>query len=159
MSDPKYSTCLWFDGQAEAAAKFYVSIFPNSRVLGTLKWGDVGHGQKGSVLTCDFELDGRHYIALNGGPQYQFTPAISLVVNCDTQAEVDHYWNHFLDGGKAQACGWVTDRYGVSWQVTPKILPELLRDPDAARANRAMAAMMEMVKLDIAALQAAADGR
>ena len=99
----KYATCLWFDGQAEEAAKFYVSIFPNSRVIDTLRWDDVGPGPKGSVLTCDFELDGRHYFALNGGPQYHFTPAISLVINCETQAEVDHYWNHFLKGGKEQA--------------------------------------------------------
>lgn len=156
---PQYATCLWFDGQAEEAAKFYVSVFPNSRVIDTLRWGDVGPGPKGSVLTCDFELDGRYFLALNGGPQYQFTPAISLMVNCDTQAEIDHYWSRFLDGGKAQACGWVTDRYGVSWQVGPKLLPELLRDPDVGRRNRAMQAMMGMIKLDIAALQAAADGR
>ena len=155
----KYSTCLWFDGQAEEAARFYVSIFPNSRVIDTLRWDDVGPGPKGSVLTCDFELDGRHYFALNGGPQYHFTPAISLVINCETQAEVDHYWNHFLKGGKEQACGWITDKFGVSWQVTPAMLPKLLKDPDKAKANRVMAAMMKMIKLDIAALQQAADAR
>jgi len=159
MNDPKYSTCLWFDGQAEEATKFYVSIFPNSRVVDTLRWGDAGGARKGALLTSEFELDGRHFIALNGGPQYQFTPAISLVINCDTQAEVDHYWSCFLEGGKAQACGWITDRYGVSWQVTPKILPKLLKDPDTARANRAMRAMMDMVKIDIAALLKAADGK
>ena len=155
----KYSTCLWFNDQAEAAAKFYVSIFPNSKVVDTLRWGEAGHGQKGSVLTCEFELDGRHYIALNGGPQYQFTPAISLVINCETQAEVDRYWNHFLQGGKEQACGWITDKFGVSWQVTPTMLPRLLKDPDQAKADRVMAAMMKMIKLDIAVLQQAADAR
>ncbi|MES1161818.1 MAG: VOC family protein, partial [Rhizobacter sp.] len=146
-------------GQAEEAAKFYVSIFPNSKVIDTLRWGDVGPGPKGSVLTCEFELDGRHYIALNGGPQYQLTPAISLVVNCETQAEVDRYWDHFLQGGQEQACGWITDKFGVSWQVTPTLLPKLLKDPDSAKANRVMAAMMTMIKLDIAALQQAADAR
>src|SRR5882672_6751616 len=102
----KYSTCLWFNGQAEEAAKFYVSIFPNAKVIDMLRWGEAGHGLKGSVLTCEFELDGHHYIALNGGPQYQFTPAISLVINCETQAEVDRCWSHFLQGGTEQACGW-----------------------------------------------------
>ena len=155
----KYSTCLWFNDQAEEAAKFYVSIFPNSKVIDRLRWGEAGHGLKGSVLTCEFELDGRHYIALNGGPQYQFTPAISLVINCETQAEVDRYWSAFLQGGKEQACGWITDKFGVSWQVTPTMLPRLLKDPDQAKADRVMAAMMEMIKLDIAVLQQAADAR
>jgi predicted 3-demethylubiquinone-9 3-methyltransferase (glyoxalase superfamily) len=155
----KYSTCLWFNGQAEEAARFYVSIFPNSKVIDTLRWGDVGPGPKGSVLTCEFELDGRHYVALNAGPQHQFTPAISLVINCETQAEVDRYWACFLPGGKELACGWITDKFGVSWQVTPTMLPKLLKDTDQAKANRVMAAMMTMIKLDIALLQQAADAR
>ena len=153
----KISTCLWFDGRAEEAMNFYLSIFKNAKATDVLRWGDVGHGTKGSVLTCSFELDGREFIALNGGPQYQFTPAISLVVNCETQAEVDHYWNRLLDGGQPQACGWLIDKFGVSWQITPTMLPRLLMDKDTAKANRVMAAMMEMVKLDIAALQRAAD--
>ena len=160
MNDADYSTCLWFDGQAEEAARFYVDIFPNSKVGDVMRWGDVGPGPKGSVLTCEFELDGRPYFALNGGPQYQFTPAISLCVNCDTQAQIDHYWSRLLaDGGKEQACGWLVDRYGVSWQIGPKMLPRLLKDRDTAKAGRVMAAMMKMVKLDIATLERAAAGQ
>ena len=153
----KISTCLWFNGQAEEAMNFYLSIFKNAKMTDVLRWGDVGPGPKGSVLTCSFELDGREFMALNGGPQYQFTPAISLVVNCETQAEVDHYWGKLLDCGKAVQCGWLTDRFGISWQVVPTMLPKLLMDKDTAKANRVMAAMMQMVKLDIAALQQAAD--
>ena len=155
----KISTCLWFDGQAEEAMNFYVSIFKNAKKTDVLRWGDVGPGPKGSVLTCSFELDGREFMALNGGPQFKFTPAISLVVNCETQAEVDHYWDKLLDGGKPMECGWLTDKFGISWQVTPTMLPRLLMDKDTAKANRVMAAMMKMVKLDIATLQQAADAR
>ena len=156
----KISTCLWFDGQAEEAMNFYLSIFKNAKATDLLRWGDdFGHGQKGSVLTCSFELDGREFMALNGGPQYQFTPAISLVVNCETQAEVDHYWNGLLEGGQASQCGWLADRFGVSWQIVPTMLPRLLKDTDAAKVNRVMSAMMKMIKLDIAVLQQAADAR
>jgi two-component system sensor histidine kinase QseC len=155
----KISTCLWFDGQAEEATNFYVSIFKNAKMTDVLRWGDVGPGPKGSVLTCSFELDGREFMALNGGPEYQFTPAISLVVNCETQAEVDHYWNKLLEGGKPVQCGWLTDKFGISWQIVPTLLPRLLMDKDKAKANRVMAAMMQMVKLDIAALQQAADAQ
>jgi two-component system sensor histidine kinase QseC len=155
----KISICLWFNGQAEEAMNFYLSIFKNAKATDVLRWGDVGPGPKGSVLTCSFELDGREFVALNGGPEYQFTPAISLVVNCETQAEVDHHWNKLLEGGKAVQCGWLTDKFGISWQVTPTMLPRLLMDKDTAKANRVMAAMMKMVKLDIAALQQAADAR
>jgi len=155
----KISTCLWFNGQAEAAMDFYVSIFKNAKKTDVLRWGDVGPGPKGSVLTCSFELDGREFVALNGGPEFKFTPAISLVVNCETQAEVDHYWDKLLDGGKPMECGWLTDKFGISWQVTPTMLPRLLMDKDTAKANRVMAAMMKMVKLDIATLQQAADAR
>ena len=153
----KISTCLWFNGQAEAATDFYLSVFKNARKTDVLRWGDVGPGPKGSVLTCSFELDGREFIALNGGPEFKFTPAISLVVNCETQAEVDHCWDKLLDGGQPMECGWLTDKFGISWQVTPTMLPRLLMDKDTAKANRVMAAMMKMVKLDIAALQQAAD--
>jgi len=153
----KISTCLWFNGQAEAATDFYLSIFKSAKKTDVLRWGDVGPGPKGSVLTCSFELDGREFIALNGGPEFKFTPAISLVVNCETQAEVDHYWGKLLDGGQPMECGWLTDKFGISWQVTPTMLPRLLMDKDTAKANRVMAAMMKMVKLDIAALQQAAD--
>jgi len=155
----KISTCLWFDGQAEEAMNFYVSIFKNAKKTDVLRWGDVGPGPKGSVLTCSFELDGREFMALNGGPQFKFTPAISLGVNCETQAEVDHYWDKLLDGGKPMECGWLTDKFGISWQVTPTMLPRLLMDKDTPKANRVMAAMMKMVKLDIATLQQAADAR
>jgi len=152
----KIFPCLWFDGRAEEAMNFYLSVFKNAKVTDVLRWGDVGPGPKGSVLTCTFELEGQTFTALNGGPQYQFTPAISLVVPCDTQAEVDAYWGKLLDGGQAMACGWVTDKFGVSWQIVPKVLFKLLNDPDAAKADRVMAAMMEMVKLDIAQIERAA---
>jgi predicted 3-demethylubiquinone-9 3-methyltransferase (glyoxalase superfamily) len=122
-----------------------------------VRWGDTGPGPKGSVLTCAFELDGQEFTALNGGPMYQFTRAISLVVKCETQAEVDHYWNGLLEGGKPSQCGWLTDRFGVSWQIVPTALPRLLKSSDAAQVNRVMSAMMKMIKLDIAVLQQAAD--
>lgn len=155
----KIHPCLWFDGNAEAAMNFYMGIFPDAKKTGVLLWGDAGHGQKGSVLTCTFEIAGQTFMALNGGPQYRFTPAVSLVVNCTTQAEVDHYWDALLAGGGAPVqCGWLTDRFGVSWQIVPERLIGLLQDKDPARADRAMNAMMEMIKLDIAALERAAAG-
>jgi predicted 3-demethylubiquinone-9 3-methyltransferase (glyoxalase superfamily) len=154
----KIHPCLWFDGQAEQAAKFYTSIFRNSRIGRILRTGDAGPGPKGSVLTIEFELDGETFMGLNGGPEFSFTPAISIVVNCDTQTEVDGYWDKLLPGGKPQQCGWLTDRFGVSWQIVPKVLPEMLMDQDAARAARVMNAMMNMIKLDIATLQQAYDG-
>lgn len=153
----KITPFLWFDGKAEEAMNFYLSIFKNAKVTDVLRWGDVGPGPKGSVLTCAFELEGQEFTALNGGPMYQFTPAISLFVKCETQAEVDHYWDKLLEGGKAQQCGWLTDRFGITWQIVPTMLPRLLMDKDTAKANRVMAAMMQMVKLDIATLQQAAD--
>ena len=153
----KVAPCLWFDGQAEAAMNLYLSLFKNAKMTDVVRWGDTGPGTKGSVLTCAFELDGQEFTALNGGPMYQFTPAISLVVKCETQAEVDHYWNGLLEGGKASQCGWLTDRFGVSWQIVPTVLPRLLKSTDAAKVNRVMSAMMKMIKLDIALLQQAAD--
>jgi predicted 3-demethylubiquinone-9 3-methyltransferase (glyoxalase superfamily) len=147
---------LWFDTQAEEAAKFYASIFPNSRILNTARYGDAGPGPKGSVMTIEFELDGQRLIALNGGPQFKFTEAISLSVDCRDQKEVDHYWSKLSQGGQESMCGWVKDRYGLSWQVNPAILGELLGSRDAKKAKRVMEAMLKMRKIDIAALEAAA---
>lgn len=155
----KIHPCLWFDGQAEEAMNFYLGIFDGAKMTDVLRWGNVGPGPKGSLLTCTFELGGQQFTALNGGPQYKFTPAISLSVDCDSQAEVDRYWNALLaDGGQPVQCGWLTDRFGVSWQIVPSALGRYLRDDDAAKADRVMAAMMQMVKLDIAALEKAYDG-
>ena len=153
----KISPCLWFDGKAEEAAKFYVSIFKNAKITDTMYTGDAGPGPKGSVLTVTFEIDGQQFVGLNGGPQYSFTPAVSFFIPCDTQEEVDHYWEKLLAGGKPMACGWLSDKYGLSWQVVPRLLPALLGDKDQAKAKRVMEAMMTMVKIDVAALQRAAD--
>jgi predicted 3-demethylubiquinone-9 3-methyltransferase (glyoxalase superfamily) len=154
----KITTFLWFDGQAEEAANFYTSIFKNSKIGRMLRHGDVGPGPKGSVLTVEFQLEGQQFVALNGGPQYQFTPAISLFVNCETQDEVDDLWAKLTAGGKEVQCGWLTDKFGVSWQIVPTILLNLLADKDAAKSQRVMQAMMKMVKFDIAGLQKAAKG-
>jgi predicted 3-demethylubiquinone-9 3-methyltransferase (glyoxalase superfamily) len=148
---------LWFDGKAEEAMNFYVSIFKNSKVLGVTRCGDAGPGPKGSVLTASFELEGQKFVALNGGPHYTFTPAVSFVVNCETQEEVDRYWEKLTDGGKEVQCGWLTDKYGLSWQITPMILIKLLQDKDPAKAQRVMKAMMKMIKIDIKELQRAYD--
>ncbi len=152
----KITPFLWFDSLAEEAANFYVGVFRNSRITSTLRNGDAGPGPKGSVLTIGFELEGHPFVALNGGPNYKFNPAVSFVVNCQTQEEVDYYWDHLAAGGQPVQCGWVTDRFGLSWQVVPGQFPELLTHPDPATAQRVMQAMMKMVKLDIAALQKAA---
>ncbi len=153
----KITPFLWFDTQAEEAAKFYASVFPNSKILKTARYGEAGPGPKGSVMTVEFELDGQRMIALNGGPQFKFTEAISLSVDCKTQEEVDHYWTKLSQGGKEQPCGWLKDKYGLSWQVNPAILGELLSGPDAKKAKRVMEAMLKMKKIDIAALKAAAE--
>ena len=150
---------LWFDNQAEEAAKFYLAVFKNGRILKTVRTGDAGPGPKGAVLTVLFELHGQQFTALNGGPHFKFTEAISLVVSCETQAEIDSLWMQLsADGGKEGRCGWVQDKYGLWWQVVPPVLPELLADQDPARAARTMQAMMQMGKLDIAALQQASRG-
>jgi predicted 3-demethylubiquinone-9 3-methyltransferase (glyoxalase superfamily) len=160
----RIAPCLWFDGKAEEAAKFYTAIFSNSKIVAVSRYGEAGqeaHGQKpGSVMTVSFELEGQTFTALNGGPVFQFSPAISFQVTCDSQAEVDHYWGKLSDGGedKYQQCGWLQDRFGVSWQVVPSVLPELLMNPDPAKSARAMKAMLKMKKLDIAELQRAANG-
>ena len=156
----KITPCLWFDGNAEEAARFYTSIFPNSRLdLVEDAPGDTPSGPKGSVLAVNFTLAGQSYIALNGGPEFPFTEAISLSIDCEDQAEVDRYWSALLaDGGQESVCGWLKDRFGVSWQVIPRRLPELLRSPDRDAAARALQAMLGMVKIDVAELERAAAG-
>jgi predicted 3-demethylubiquinone-9 3-methyltransferase (glyoxalase superfamily) len=155
----KIAPCLWFDGQAEEAARFYLSVFSASRIAATLHYTEAAPGRTGDVLAVTFEIEGQEFMALNGGPQYQFTPAISLMVHCSSQEEVDRYWSAFLDsGGQTMACGWLQDRYGVSWQIVPDGLLEMLRDPDRDKANRVMTAMMKMIKLDIGELTKAYRG-
>ena len=146
---------LWFDSQAEEAMNFYVSIFRNSKVLTVNRYGDAGPGPKGTVMTANFLLDGQEFVALNGGPQYKFTPAISFVVNCESQQEVDDLWDKLSAGGREDPCGWLQDKFGVSWQIVPSVLVKLLSDPDPVKAQRVMAAMMKMKKIDIAALKRA----
>ncbi len=151
----KITPCLWFDGQAEEALNFYAAIFKHSRVYNVKRYGDAGPGKKGSVLAANVELDGQEFMALNGGPMFKFTPAISLFVTCETQDEVDHFWHRLLEGGQPSQCGWLTDKFGVSWQIVPKALGQMLEDKDAAKANAVMSAMLKMVKLDVAALKSA----
>ena len=151
--------CLWFDGQAEEAAKFYAALLPNSSVDRVVTApGDFPSGMQGDVITVDFTLLGRPFMGLNGGPQFQFTEAISMIVECDTQEEVDLYWEALSSVPEAEQCGWCKDRYGLSWQITPRVMIDLLGDADPGRAKRAFEAMMHMKKLDIAALEAAAAG-
>src|SRR5678815_6159136 len=152
----KITPFLWFDSQAEEAANYYVSVFRNSKIRRTARYGDAGPGPKGSVMTVEFELDGNEFVALNGGPHYTITPAVSFVVNCKDQADVDYYWDKLTAGGMPVQCGWLTDRFGVSWQVVPTRLSELLVDPDKSKAQRVMQAMLKMIKLDIPALEQAA---
>jgi predicted 3-demethylubiquinone-9 3-methyltransferase (glyoxalase superfamily) len=157
--------CLWFDGQAEEAANYYVGIFPDSRIVKVARFGEAGreiHGRPaGSVMTVDFELSGQRFLALNGGPQFKFNEAVSLMVYCKDQAEVDHYWEKLTAGGDpaAQQCGWLKDRFGLSWQVVPEAMLDLVSDPTNAGSQRAFTAMMDMRKLDLRALQKAYDGR
>ena len=151
--------CLWFDTQAEEAASFYVSVFKNSRIKDVSRYGEAGPRDADMVMAVEFELDGQPFVGLNGGPEFAFSEAVSFQIPCDDQAEVDHYWERLLeDGGQESQCGWLKDRYGLSWQVFPKRLPELLGDPDPGRRERAMKAMLTMAKIDLAALEAAADG-
>ncbi|SRR6266513_2503059 len=154
----KITPFLWFDTQAEEAAKFYASIFPNSKILNVARYGEAGPGPNGSVMTVEFELDGQRVIALNGGPQFKFTEAISLSVDCKTQKEVDHYWSRLLQGGEEGPCGWLKDKYGLSWQINPTILGEMLSDPDPKKSKRVMEAMLKMRKIDIQGLKRAYDG-
>ena len=154
----KITPCLWFDDQAEEAARFYTSIFKNSKIGKISHYGEGAPKPKGSVLTVQFKLDGQEFIALNGGPQFTFSEAVSFSVRCETQAEVDRYWQLLAEGGAHSACGWLRDRYGLSWQVVPTALVDILAGPDAAKAARVMNVMMGMGKLEIAPLLAAAEG-
>jgi predicted 3-demethylubiquinone-9 3-methyltransferase (glyoxalase superfamily) len=149
---------LWFDTQAEEAAQFYCSVFERSRIRGVTHYPEGSPGPVGTVMTVEWELDGQRFVGINGGPQFTFSEAISLQISCDTQEEVDHYWERLTDGGEEGPCGWLKDRYGLSWQVVPAGMEEALDDADPARAQRTMAAMMGMKKLDVEALRRAADG-
>jgi predicted 3-demethylubiquinone-9 3-methyltransferase (glyoxalase superfamily) len=154
----KITPYLWFDTQGLDAAEFYVSLFPNSRIVSKSHYGDAGPRPAGMVMTVEFELDGHTYVALNGGPEFTLSEAFSLAVSCADQAEVDHYWSRLLEGGgEASQCGWLKDRFGVSWQITPVGLYDALSDPDPERAQRAMAAMLTMGKIDLAAIQEAVE--
>jgi predicted 3-demethylubiquinone-9 3-methyltransferase (glyoxalase superfamily) len=155
----KITPFLWFDDQAEEAAHFYTSIFKNSRIYGAARYGEDTPGPAGKVMTVSFELDGQQFTALNGGPVFQFTPAISFYVNCESQEEVDYYWNRLSEGGHEEQCGWLKDKYGVSWQIVPSVLGELMSDPDPEKSYRVTQAMLKMVKLDIAELRRAYEGR
>jgi predicted 3-demethylubiquinone-9 3-methyltransferase (glyoxalase superfamily) len=150
----KITPFLWFDGKAEEAANFYVSIFKNSKITGISRYGDVGPGPKGSVMVVTFQLDGEDFMGLNGGPQFTFSEAISMVVKCESQAEIDMFWEKLSEGGKKSVCGWLKDKFGLSWQIVPSQIGEMLQG-DPERANRVMEAVMKMTKLDIAALQRA----
>jgi predicted 3-demethylubiquinone-9 3-methyltransferase (glyoxalase superfamily) len=153
----KISPCLWFDTEGEEAAQFYTSIFPNSRIVEVTRYGSAGPRDEGTVMTVTFELDGQRFIALNGGPDFKFNEAISLEVDCETQDEVDSFWSALTaDGGEEGPCGWLKDRYGVSWQIVPKVLTELISDPDQEKAQRVMAAMLKMKKIEVAELEKAA---
>lgn len=151
----KIVTFLWFNDQAEEAMNFYISIFKNSRITSIHRYGEAGPGPKGTVMSGAFELNGQEFMALNGGPQFTFTPAISLFVNCETQAEVDELWEKLSVGGEKSRCGWLRDKFGLSWQIIPTALGKMLCDPDRAKANRAMQAMLQMDKIDIGRLQEA----
>ena len=154
----KITPFLWFDDQAEQAMHHYVAIFRNSKVLGVTRWGDAGPGPKGSVMIAAFELEGQRFTALNGGPHIKFTEAISFVVNCETQEEVDHFWDKLGDGGQTQQCGWLKDRFGLSGQIIPSALPQLMSDPDPEKVRRVTEAMLQMTKIDIAKLRRAYEG-
>jgi predicted 3-demethylubiquinone-9 3-methyltransferase (glyoxalase superfamily) len=154
---PHITPNLWFDTESKEAAEFYVSVFPNSEIKTVTHYGEAGPREAGMVLTVEFVLDGQDYIAINGGPEFTFSEAISLLINCADQEEVDYYWSKLGEGGEEGPCGWLKDRYGLSWQVVPAGMGEMLNDPDQARGQRAMKAMLGMKKIDIAALRAAAD--
>jgi predicted 3-demethylubiquinone-9 3-methyltransferase (glyoxalase superfamily) len=155
MSEQKITPCLWFDFKAEEAIAHYLSIFKNGRVVTTSRYGEAGPGPKGAVMAILFEIEGQKFLALNGGPQFPFTPAISLIVDCADQAEVDRLWERLGEGGKPGQCGWLTDKYGVSWQIVPNIIPRVMQSGDAARIERVMRAVMSMTKLDVAKIQQA----
>ena len=153
----KITPCLWFDTEGEEAARFYTSIFPNSKVGTITHYGSAGPRDEGTVMTVEFELDGQPFIALNGGPELTFNEAVSFQVSCESQEEVDAYWDNLVEGGEEGPCGWLKDKFGVSWQITPRALQRLLSDPDIEKAQRVMAVMLEMNKIDIDALERAAE--
>jgi predicted 3-demethylubiquinone-9 3-methyltransferase (glyoxalase superfamily) len=154
----KITPFLWFDTQAEEAANFYVSIFKNSKIDSILRYGDAGPGPKGTVMLVSFHLEGQKFSALNAGPQYKFTPAISLYVDCESQSEVDELWDKLLAGGQPMQCGWLTDKFGLSWQIVPRVLIELMQDKDTVKAQRVLQAMMKMIKIEIEPLKRAYRG-
>src|SRR5881409_2025254 len=145
----KITPCLWFDTEGEEAATFYTSVFPNSRIVDVARYGEAGPRPAGTVMTVNFELYGQPFLALNGGPQFTFSEAISFQVSCKTQEEVDAFWSKLSDGGEEGPCGWLRDKFGLSWQIVPTVLPELLTDPDREKSQRVMAAMLKMKKIDI----------
>ncbi len=152
---PKITPCLWFDDNAQEAVNFYISIFKNSKITGVARYGDAGPGPKGSVMTIKFKLDGQEFLALNGGPHFKFTEAISLIVNCETQKEIDEMWEKLSKGGQEVQCGWLKDKYGLSWQIVPTILGKMMQDKDAQKSNRVMKAILQIKKLDIKILKQA----
>ncbi len=155
---PKVRPCLWFDTRGEEAATFYTTVFPNSRIVEVSHYGDAGPRSAGSVMTVAFELDGVPFLALNGGPEFTFDEAVSFEIECEDQEEVDHYWSRLTDGGEESMCGWLKDKFGVSWQVVPTALNELIADPDPDKSQRVMTAMLGMKKIEVAGLQRAYDG-
>jgi predicted 3-demethylubiquinone-9 3-methyltransferase (glyoxalase superfamily) len=155
----KITPCLWFDGRAEEAAEFYTSIFKDSKVGKIARYGEAGPGAPGTVMTVNFEIAGEEFMGLNGGPQFQFSPAISFVVHCKNQRQVDHYWDRLIEGGEPSQCGWLTDKFGVSWQIVPNVLPKMLKAKDPDKVRRVMAAMLPMVKLDVKTLKDAYKGK
>jgi predicted 3-demethylubiquinone-9 3-methyltransferase (glyoxalase superfamily) len=159
VSAQKITPCLWFDSQAEQAAQFYISIFDNSKICAISRYSKAGfeaHGkQSGSVMTVAFEIDGQAFLALNGGPNFKFNEAVSFQINCETQEEIDYFWNKLTENGQEGPCGWLKDRYGVSWQIVPTVLPEMLMDADAGKVERVTSALLQMKKFDVAALKRA----
>jgi predicted 3-demethylubiquinone-9 3-methyltransferase (glyoxalase superfamily) len=155
---PKITTFLTFNDRAEEAVDLYTSVFEDSKITGTNRYGEAGPGKPGSLMTASFELAGREFVALNGGPSFTFSQGISLLVSCETQEEVDHYWDRLSEGGEPGPCGWLTDKFGVSWQVVPRVLGEMLSDPDPEKAGRVMQAMLQMRKIEIDELQQAYEG-
>ena len=155
----KITPFLWFNDNAEEAVNFYISIFKNSKLLNVARYGEAGPGANGTVMTATFQLNGQEFVALNGGPHFKFTEAISFVVNCETQEEVDEFWEKLSEGGEESQCGWLKDKYGLSWQIVPTVLMEMYQDKDTAKTNRLMEAMLKMGKLDIKALKQAYEGQ
>jgi predicted 3-demethylubiquinone-9 3-methyltransferase (glyoxalase superfamily) len=159
MTSKPFTTCLWFDDQGEEAVRFYTSIFKDSAITGMTRYGEAGPGDAGKVMTVEFTLNGQNFVALNGGPEYQFTAAVSIMVEAADQAEVDYYWDRLTEGGAGVACGWLTDKFGLSWQVIPSAFYAMMRDPDPEKVSRVTAAMLRMMKFDIPELERAYAGQ